>query len=131
LVRYNCNKAKEGGNFMEKVYYKVIETTKNEEKDYSIRLYNPKPENKFCREFETIKEAKKGIEKAISDRKRQMFYFRNDNGEIVDKISYYDRYEVSYEVIKVVEEIEKVFECDNKENKRKEANKDLQEEIWI
>lgn len=116
---------------MKKVYYKVIETTKIEEKVYSQRLYNPTPENKFCREFETIKDAKIGIEKAIDSRKKQMFYFRNANGEIADRISFYDRYEISYEIIKVIEETEKVFVCDNKESNKKKANKDLQEEIWL
>lgn len=116
---------------MKKIYYKVIETTKIEEKIYSQRLYNPTPENKFCREFRTLNDAKMGIEKAIESRKKQMFYFRNTNGEVVDKISYYDRYEVNYEIIRVVEDTEKVFEYNNKENEKREPNKDLQEEIWL
>jgi hypothetical protein len=131
LVRYTCNKGKKGGILMKRIYYKAIEKTKMEERVFNIRLSYSKPDDKFCTEFETIKEAKRSIEKAINGRKRQMFYYRNKNGEIVDKISYYDKYEITYKIIKVVEETEKVFECDNGKIERKEIDKELREEMPI
>ena len=112
-------------------YYEVVENTSLGKA--SILLSNPsnKIEKVRWNRFTTLESAKREIEKHKQARKTQYFYFRDDNGNIVDKISFYERYHVEYKIYKIVEQTEIVYETNNNEIIIKQPKEHTQEETYI
>lgn len=90
----------------------------------SLLLDNPKHKIdnlRWCR-FKTYEEARKRVDKAIQDRKNQFFYFEDKQHNVKKKISYYERYKITYKIYKIVENEEIVFSCNNDDIELKENN---------
>ncbi len=117
---------------MKKIFYEAVEKggALGDEKSMLIENPNSKEEGlRWCR-FKTLKGAKRAIEKGINNRKHQYKYFRDKDGKIVDKLSYYEEYKLTYKIYKVVEEEEVVFETNNDDIQLRKINKEgLQEEL--
>lgn len=114
----------------EKIFYEAVEYLENGK---GILIDNPNFETDKLRwnRFKTLEDAKQAIERTIQFRKKQYFYFRDKENNLIDKISYYERYPLSYEIRKVVEQEEILFQCDNSDIELREpnTNKKLQEEM--
>ena len=97
----------------EQRYYEVCECITDEKgKERCLLLPNPNHEKQKMRwlRFKTLEEAKGAIEKSIEGRKKQYFWFRDKDKNIVDKISFYDRYQLKYEITEIVMTEKKVYE---------------------
>lgn len=109
-----------------KIYYEAVEYIDG--KGILIENPNAKIEKVRWNRFTNYNDAKRRLEKAIEDRKHQYFYFRNNEGKIVDKISFYERNKLTYKVFKIVEQEEMLYETNNDDIELKVADKSLQEE---
>lgn len=114
----------------EKVFYEAVEYAQD---GRGILIENPnsKVENLRWNRFKTFEDAKRGVERAIHFRKTQYFYFRDKQDKLIDKISYYERYSLKYEIRKIVEQEEILYTCDNSDIELREPNnnKRLEEEM--
>ena len=118
-----------GGKVKTKTFYEAVECGGIIE-NANMLLDNPRSKEEGLRwtRFKTYEDAKRRIEKAILSRKNQWFYFEDKDHNVKNKISYYERYRITYKIYKVVEQVEKVFTCDNSDIQLKEeTNKELQE----
>ena len=110
------------------IYYEAVEKTSCG--GVSMLLHNPLHELEKVRwsRFKTLEGAKREIEKSKEFRKRQYFYFRDSNNNLVDKISFYERYKVEYKIYKIVEEEEIVYETNNDDIEIRQPKEHAQEE---
>ena len=111
----------------ERTYYEAVEGT--EVGNLLLGNPNSKAEKLRWNRFKTYEDAKNAVEKAIKGRKHQYFYFRNEEGKVVDKVSYYERYPLTYKIYKIVEQEEELFSCDNSDIELKQVDDKLQEEM--
>ena len=118
----------------EEIYYRAIEYFKWNKKEKnesgSLTLTYPRGHKyEFSRKFKTYNDAKEAINNARESRKKQYTYYRDKDGNLVDKISFYEQHEMKYKIFKIKEISEILYEEDNSQVKMKEANKDLQAEM--
>ena len=114
-----------------KTYYEAVEKTSLG--NASMLLDNPRSELEKVRwnRFASLESAKQRIEECKKQRKTQYFYFRDDKGNIVDKISFYERYNIQYKIYKVVEQEEVVYETNNDEVEIRQPKEHTQEETSL
>lgn len=112
----------------QRTYYEAVEYF---EDGRNMILSKKTSKGDWIRRFKTLEEAKQVVEKSIESRKRQYFYWRDDEGKIIDKISFYNRYPLSYKIFKIIEQEEEMYSCDNSDVKLREPNNDGQEETTL
>lgn len=112
---------------VEETYYKAVEYF---EDGSSIALMYPKNSDKsFSRKFKSYNDAEKAVEDAIRSRKNQYSYFRDEKGNIVDKVSFYERNKLTYKIFKVKEVRELLYAEDNSNIELKKVDNNLSEEM--
>lgn len=110
-------------------YYKAIEYFKWDEHEGSIALTYPKgSKNEYSSKFETYEDAEEAVRLAVYQRKTQYTYYRDQDGNLIKKVSYYDQHELKYKIFKVKEVRELLYEEDNKDIELIEVDKNLQAE---
>ena len=87
----------------ERTYYQAVEYFKD---GRNMILMEKNLKGEWTKRFKTLDQAKKVVEKSIESRKRQYFYWRDDEGKIIDKISYYNRYPLTYKIFKICQNTE-------------------------
>ncbi len=114
-----------------RTYYEAVEKTSLG--NASMLLDNPRSELEKVRwnRFASLESAKRRIEEVKKSRKTQYFYFRDSNGNIVDKISFYERYNIQYKIYKIVEQEEVVYETNNDEVEIRQPKEHTQEEASL
>ena len=111
----------------ETIYYKAVEYF--EDGNGIVLMYPMKSEKaKYNYRFQTYNDAEEAVRKAIEGRKNQYSYFRDKNGNLIDKISYYNRHKLEYKIFKIKESSELLYYEDNSKEEIKTANENLQEE---
>ena len=111
----------------ETIYYKAVEYF--EDGSGMKLMYPMKSEKaKYGYRFQTYNDAEEAVNKAINDRKNQYSYFRDKDGNIVDKISYYNRHKLEYKIFKIKEVSELLYSEDNSQVEIKTPDRSLQEE---
>lgn len=113
------------------VYYEAVE--KAEDREGSMLIENPqfKIEKMRWSRFATLDGAKKAVARCKKTRQTQYHYFRDEDGNLKDKISYYELHRLSYKIYKIVQTEEIVYEENNNDIKLKKADNSLQEEISL
>lgn len=114
---------------MKKVFYEVCETTIDN--DMSMLLDNPnhKAFNLRWYQFESEEKAIERMRYVMDERKHQYTYFTNKDDKVVDKISYYDRYQLKYVIRKVEQEITTLYNINNDDRNKREIKKHKSEFI--
>lgn len=112
----------------ERTYYEAVEYFHD---GRNMILSEKNAEGKYIRRFKTLEGAKRVIEKSIESRKKQYFYWRDDENKIIDKISYYNRYPLSYKIFKIIEQEEELYYCDNSDVELREPQNNGQEETTL
>jgi len=110
----------------ERTYYKAVEYFQD---GRSLKLMERNEKGEWISRFKTLDSAKQAVAKSIEGRKRQYFYWRDKEGKIIDKISYYDRYPLTYKIFKIIEQEEEMYSCDNSDVELREPNNDGQEYV--
>ena len=112
----------------EQTYYEAVEKIDGER---GILLENPNSTLEKVRwsRHQTYESAKRAVEKAIDGRKSQYLYYRNQDGKIVDKISFYEQHQLEYKIYKVVCKEEVIYDTNNFDIEKKIPEKNLQEEM--
>ena len=118
---------RKGEKMKQETHYKAIEIVDGGE--FGMALTYPKgSKNEFSRKFKTYEEAMQAVDEAILGRKHQYSYFRNNEGVIVEKISFAERHKLEYKIFKVVEQREELYSIDNHNLELKQPDRSLQEE---
>ena len=105
-----------------RTYYQAVEYVTLNGETRGLKLSKKDANKDWISRFKTYEEAKAIVDDAINSRKTQYFYWRDADGKIIDKISYYDRYPVSYKIFKVIEQEEELFACDNSDVELREPS---------
>lgn len=114
-----------------KVYFEVVEHTSLNNCNMLLDNPNSKIEKVRWNRFTSLDSAKKRIEEVKQSRKTQYFYFRDSNNNIVDKISFYERYNIKYKIYKIVEQEEIVYETNNDDVEIRQPKEHTQEETTL
>lgn len=114
---------------MKKTYYEVIELIDGADRGILCENKNFKSEGVRWSEFTNYEDAKKAMLDSINFRKSQYTYCRDNNGVLVEKVSYYEQHDIVYKIRKIVREVEVMDVVESK--KTKTISDDLTQEISI